>query len=448
MATAFQGMRGVGDWVTNEAPENWRELILELNPNGSMLLTGLAAMANSEPVDSTRFHWFTRTMSSQSGAVTSIYIDSALVTEYVYASHQALQGVTNATVYAKMALALAKEFRIGHQVLLRDADQYSVDINAKVVDVLLNGASSYVACKLLEADDNGSTPATYNLATVDRIIINGNINPQGGTRPDAITYDPTQIDQYTGISRTPLDLTRSGMKEKLRTRDAYQDAKDQALLYHGVELEKQLIWSILSSNTNLNGQREQTPMGIIQFIKTYAAANVDDFSLSTDTNYAGKTWEQGGERWLDEFVKKVFDYTADQPGVLGGERLAICGGGALLGIQRLVKELGMYTLEKETIAYGIKVVRWTTVFGDILLKTHPLFSQETTNSNTMLIIPPDQLIERPFDETFFMADEHYRKGGGSGYDGKQEEWLTEMAHEFHHAPMWAYLNGVGVDNSV
>jgi hypothetical protein len=193
-------------------------------------------------------------------------------------------------------------------------------------------------------------------------------------------------------------------------------------------------------------------MGLLQFIKTYASANVDDYSLSTDTDFKGYTWLQAGEYWLDTKIKDIFSKTPDTPGRLGGERLALCGAGAMLGIQRLVKNTGLYQLTQDTVGYGVKVTRMNTVFGDLLLKIHPLFSWESSNSNSMLIVNPSYLKYRPFadDDTKFLKDVAWHNGEAKvgGKDGPDEEFMTECTWEFYHADTMGYLNGVGLDNTV
>lgn len=442
----FLGMRGIGEFNDDARPQSWREKILELFPNGSAPLTAITSMTGrSEAITDERHNWKTRTMSTQAGAVTSVYIDSGLGTEYVYASHQSTHGIAGETVYAKVALATAKQFREGHQVILRDSDRYGVDVNAKVVNVFHNGASSVVACKLLEADDNDATASSYNLATVDRILVVGNMNVQGGVRPPAITYDPTDVYNITQIWRTPLQLSGTAMATKLRGRDAYLDAKEQALLYHSIEMEKSLIWSIRSSNTGGNGNHENTVMGINQFINTYASANVDSFKLSS--SFSGKTWLESGEEWLDGMLKTIF---SQGKGNLGDEAIAFCGAGALLGIQRLIKSSGMYTLTEKTKAYGLNVVEWMTPFGSVNLKIHPLFSWETTNDYSILVVPPKHIVWHPLGnrDTHFKPDRLYDEGGAAGVDGKQEEFLTEGTYEYFLDGPWGYLNGVGENNTV
>ena len=48
---AFLGMRGSGDWVTDQRPKNWREGILHLYPNGMAPLTAILSKMKEEKVD-------------------------------------------------------------------------------------------------------------------------------------------------------------------------------------------------------------------------------------------------------------------------------------------------------------------------------------------------------------------------------------------------------------
>ena len=56
----FLGMRGTGDWVTNQRPQNWREQILYLYPNGMAPLTAILSMMSSEMTTDPTFNWWTQ----------------------------------------------------------------------------------------------------------------------------------------------------------------------------------------------------------------------------------------------------------------------------------------------------------------------------------------------------------------------------------------------------
>ena len=149
--SAFLGMRGNGDWAADQRPKNWREAILYLYPNGSMPLTAIMSKMKSEKTDDPQFYWWTKLLPSQAATVTGVYTDAALSSAYVSG------GVAGSVLYIKMVAADIIHFREGHTVLLRDASDFTTDVVAKVTTVASNGVNSYIAVKLLEADDNSST---------------------------------------------------------------------------------------------------------------------------------------------------------------------------------------------------------------------------------------------------------------------------------------------------
>lgn len=426
----FLGLRGTGDWVTDERPKNFRQGILYLYPNGSAPLTGLLSKMPEERVDDPEFAWWTKTLATQGGAVTLVYTNAGLSTPYVSG------GALGDTLYVKMAEAVADEFRSGHQVLLRDASNLDVDVNAKVTAVTKNGANSYLTVKLLEADNNS---ATNDLSDCDTALIIGNINAEGAAMPDSLVYDVTKWSNYTQIFRNSLEITRTARRTKLRTKDAYEEAKRESLEYHSIEMEKAFLFGTSSENTGSNGKPERTTMGLINAIKTGASSNV--FNYVTDSTYSGDTWLTSGEEWLDASLEVIF-----RRGAM--EKMAFVGSGALLGINRLAKASGQIQLQPMTAAYGLKVMEWITPFGTVYLKTHPLFSFDATMRNAMIVFEPAMLRYRYIDDTmFFGRDEKSTSSSNERYDGTKEEWLTECGLEYHHPTKFGFLAGFNQANT-
>ena len=385
-----------------------------------------------ESVTDAQYHWWTKSLAQQGGAITELYTDAGMTA--ALAAGGTAAGVV---LYAKVAAALATEFRVGHQVLLRVSNNLNVDVNGKVTGVTINGANSQIAVKLLEADDNGGAT---NLSTADTILIIGNINAEGAGIPTAIAYDPVKFFNYTQIFRTPLDITRTARKTTLRTEDAYKEAKRESLELHSIEMEKAFLFGIPTENVGANGKPERTTGGLTNAVKQYAPTNVSDYRV--DPNYTADTWLTGGEAWLDEKLELIFRYGAM-------EKIAFVGSGALLGINKIVKNRGDFNFTPQTKAYGIQVIDWVTPFGSTSLWTHPLFSYDVTTRHAMLIFEPAMLKYRYIDDTMFMgmklgevSPSHER------LDGTKEEWLTECGLEFHHPVKFGYLNGVGLDNTL
>jgi hypothetical protein len=422
---AFLGMRGNGDWAADQRPKHWREMILYLYPNGSAPLTAMLSKMKSSKVSDPEYNWWTKNLASQGGAATNVYTDSALSS--AYSSGAVAAGVVH---YVKMAESVASEIRKGHQVLLRDASIIGNDANAKVVDVVKNGASSYAACKYLE------TSASGNAANFDTILVIGSINAEGAAIPDALSYDPVKYYNYTQIFRTPLEITRTARKTRLRTGDQYKEMKREALELHSIEMEKAFFHGVRSEGTGSNGKPERTTQGIVNFISSNASDNMFDF----DADSATLTWLAGGEAWLDDNLEQLFRHG-------GSEKVAFCGSGALLGINKLAKATGQVQLKSTDAAYGLKVVEWLTPFGTLMLKTHPLFSYEASNRNRMVVVDPEKIQVNYIDDTFFKKDDGERKAGQIAMDGSKEEFLTEGGLEMHHPLCHGVFDNVGIDSA-
>uniref|UniRef100_A0A6M3JTT1 Putative capsid protein n=1 Tax=viral metagenome TaxID=1070528 RepID=A0A6M3JTT1_9ZZZZ len=382
---------------------------------------------------------WTQEQTAVGGAVTGVFTIADLSVPYVAG------GVAGDTVFVQISAALGMRVRTGHQILLRDASDYRVDVIGKVTDVT-RGATTVLAVRLLENDDN--SPA-HDLSDCDNFKIVGNINPEGGEMPEAIALNPTKVYNFTQIFRTPLSTTRTAMKTNLRTGNDYQKAKAEALEMHSWEMELAFLWGIRTENIGDNGKPERTTMGVINFIRQYATANCDDFTLNA--TYAGQGWTDAlgsstaGQVWLDNFLEQVFRYGAE-------EKLCLCGSGFLLGIQALAQAGGTINLAPTQKIYGMQIREWLTPFGSIYMKTHPLFSFDATTRNMGLLLEPKELEYKYIDDTSFYG-ESSSKQHSSGYgqrriDGLNEEYLTESGLEFGLPQKCAVLNGVGLDNDL
>ena len=451
---AFLGMRGTGDWVTDQRPKNWREMLLRLYPNGDMPITGILSKMKSEKVDDPEFNWWTKKFPEQAGAITGIYTDTSLSAAYSASYPSAAEGApAGTTIYVKLAEATAKEFRLGHQVLLRCASDPYVDVNCKVTAApTLNGASSYLTCKTLEDDDNSYDTfgaSCHNLSDADRIMVIGNINAEGAAMPSSVVYDPVKYHNYTQIFRTSLSITRTARKTRLRGPMAYQEAKREALEIHGVEQEKAFIWGIpTETNGGASGGSsypERTTGGIIDFVRTNVPANFNSYDLNSD--YSSKSWTAtgGGESWLNAMLEQLFRFGT-------GDRLGVCGSGVLLAIQELVRGGAHLNITPMVTSYGLKVVEWVTPFGIVYLKLHPLMSQEPSTRKKLILLEMKNLNFRYIDDTVFYGEgERGEAAPGTNYqrlDATNEEFLTEAGLELHHPDTFMILDGFGNNNAV
>jgi len=438
---SFIGMRGTGDWATNQRPEDWREAILYFFPNGDAPLTAMLAKMASQVSMDPKFHWWTQGLPIQAADLVDddIYTDSALSTAYTTG------GTAGDYVYAKIAAADVVQFREGHQVTLRDSDDLTVDVVGKAVAVVEDGSSSYIKVKLLEDDDNSSNG---DLSDADRILVSGNMNAEGAGMPDAISYDPTEWYNYTQIFRTPLEITGTAIETELRTNpQAYAKLQKETLQDHSVEMEKAFWWGVPSVSTGDNGKPERTTLGIIPAIRGgYSGHGGNGGTVAdyvTDSDYAGKSWLAGGEDWLNEQLEIVFRYGKTT-------KMAFCGSQTLMAINQIVRNNGDFAWGPDTTIYGIRVREWVTPLGSIALMTHPLFNHEITTRRIMVILEPENLNYRFIknrDTQFIKENIAKTNTGYTRRDGIKEEYLTEAGLEYHHPIGWAYLTGFGLANT-
>lgn len=425
---SFLGMRGTGDWTDSDMrPLSWRDGVLWLYPNGDAPITALLAKLSEKKVDDPQFHWWTQSLPAQGGSVTALYDDAALSTGF------STGAVAGQTIYVKMEEAIADFFRVGHQAMLRYSSDYEIDVNGKATAVVKNGSSSYVAIKLIE---NENTSSNNDLTDCDTILIIGNINAEGAAMPAALAYDPVKFYNYTQIFRTPLSITRTARLTTLRTGDAYKKAKREALQIHSIEMERAFLFGARWEGTGNNGKPERATWGLIPFI-TNNSGIVSNFT--TQTTWQNTTWLADGEEWLDTQLEEMFRHGSD-------ERMAYCGSGVILAINKLVKEYGNYEFTPKTVDYGIKVMQWTTPFGIIYMKRHPLFSFEVTNRYSMVCFEPKNLTYRYLTDTTFYGDPDKQNTGRGRIDGTDEEYLTECGLEFHHPSTCGWFNGFNQDN--
>jgi hypothetical protein len=410
-------------------------MILYLYPNGAAPLTALLSKMKSESVDDPHFHWFTKGLPLQRAVPTGAFTDAAMLVPYVAG------GVAGQTIYVRTSQLEATEFRAGHLVMFRDASDLTVDCIGRVQSVILAGANSMISVMLLEADDNS---VAHTIANADVLLVTGNSNPEGAEMVDSISYDVEEWYNYTQIFRTSLEITRTARKTRLRTKDQYQESKREALELHSIEMEKNFLWGIRTLRTGANGQPERTTLGLINAIRQGAPANNWNFAL--DPAYAGQTWLQGGEHFLDTYLEVLFRFGSK-------EKIALIGSGAQLAIDRLVKNGATFNLTPgdASVTWGIHTTRWLTSFGTLTWITHPLFNYEPTNRSMMVVFEPSKLKYKYIDDTMFYGEtsgKTIREGSGFGrIDGTKEEYLTEAGLEYHH-PQCFGLFQIGVDNGL
>ena len=432
----FSGLRASNDYSSDNTPENWRELIMRQYPNGKALLTGFTTHLKKEETNFPTFNWLTKAFQAKEVAVTGIYTDAILDTA-LNAGNSAAGTILN----VKMAEDATTHFRPGHQILLRDANYPLVDINARVIAVNPNGVSSFLQVSLLEADDAVGDGATYGLLSCDVAQLVGDVNPEAGEMPEAISYEPVDQFNYTQIVRTPVKMSRTAMKSKFRFGEAYKEAKMDALEDHGEALERIFLFGVRSAGIGSNNLPMKTTGGMIPYIRDNASANVADFRYDTTTAYSGKSWTEKGKDFLMNQLKLAFE-NGD------GQKACYAGSGALLGFNYLAEIYSHLNVVPGQTKWGMRYNTVICPWGELEIVQHPLLSASSVNNSTLLIFDTSLMKYRYLSDTFFKKSIPLEQATHAAIDGIEEEWITEAGLEMSFANECAVLYGVGETNVV
>jgi len=431
----FFGLRTTADWEENQFPENWREGLLWLYPNGDAPLTAILSLMRNSTIPKFDVSWYIDRMASRGGTLTGVYTDSGLSSAYVSG------GVAGQTLYIKMKAssttysdALIGHFKVGSTASIGKELDPTLWVVALVTQTVSNGASSYIRITLLEADDNSVNG--FTLANADEVWISGSAYGEAGMPPEATNVIPFKFTNQTQILKTTIELSGTTLASKMRPMEALDYERKKKLEDHGRDIEEAILTGVYYEDTDDDGNIRRFMRGLLSFLKTYASTNIMDFRY--DTDFGGMSWLEGGEDWLDNAIEHISLWSS------APERLGLCGNSFLMGLNRLIKHKGLVPLTSMTMAYGIKVTRWETPVGDIYLKRHPLFNLKASYRRSCLILDPRDLVYDTLEGRDFKIEDVTTKG----FDGVQEQFLSEATVELSNVDQMGLLNGVGSDSLV
>lgn len=395
---AILGLRGSGNFTSDERPKNWREMLLYLFPNGQAPLTAFLGLLKSEGTDDPEFNWWEKRLPNQ---------------------RQKVNGALGAADTTWTVDSGAKDCVFGTIILVESTGE------------LVRVSSDPTSDTELEVERSWGAVAGTSIADNAFLTIVGNVNEEGALPPTSKSYSPTKNNNYDEIFRTSLYLTRTGRKTSLRwdRKGPYREAKREALSLHSIEMEKAYIWGEPVETTGPKGLPMRMTGGVLNFLST----NTGDQSAG-DAGVNFGTYASGvgllDEDTLDKMLESVFRFGAN-------EKLVLCGSTFMRALTTLGKRNGFLEMTPKDTTYGMKIVEYTCPFGSLYLKLHPLFNQHPVWRQNALILDTDNLISRPFDDTMFVKNRQ-----SPGEDAVKDEYLTENGLEVHLEETHAYIQGV------
>lgn len=390
---AVAGLRGTGDWGTDERPKNFREMILWRRPNGSAPLTALLSKTKSEKVDDPEFaHW-----EEELNAI-RVRVDAT--------------GAAAASTAIGIDLGDAKDLVVGDVLLVESAITTAYAHEILVVSSITSSAA-FVA----KRGQAGSTAAGIVAATFLTKI--GNVFEEGSLSPDASTRNPTKIFNYTQIFKTAYRITETAKRTKARTGDVLGNDKKRKMFDHSVALELAFMFGKRFETVGPQNKPLRFTGGLLYMLSTYANTRIVAFT-TTPT-----------ESTLLDAVYPMWDYETDS----GNERIVFGGNGALNSLNKLAKNSSSTRINQQGYlkTYGMKLAQWEFPQGTLYVRTHPLFNTHGRFLNDLIVIDPACLNYRYLRDT-----KNQDNIQAPDADEQKGQWLTECGLQLEHAKtmMW------------
>lgn len=395
---AIAGLRGTGDWTTDERPKNFREMILWRNPNGRAPLTALLSKMKSESTSDPEFAWYEEELNAL--RLTVNYTTGYSTTD---TSIAVTSNVTDAT-----------DVVAGDVFLVEKA--LTSSYTNEIVVATADGASGAIAISRGAA---GSTAAP--LANGTQLTKIGSAFAEGTGAPSAATRNPTKIHNLCQIFKTTYDITNTAKGTKTRTGDPIKNDKKRKMFDHSVAMELAFLFGKRHETTGSNGKPLRFTGGLLWMLSQHAPSMITAFATTpTETAFT-------------DAVYKVFDYDSGA----GDERIVFAGNGFLNSLNRLAASQTRTRVNFDGIVnvYGMNLQRWVMPQGTIYVKSHPLFNTHSRFNYDAAVIDPTALKYRYMRDTSFKDniqanDEDHTKG----------QWLTEAGLEANHLKTMAWIS--------
>lgn len=399
MAT-IAGLRGTGDWGTDERPKNFRETILFLEPNGQAPLQALMSKMGSEKTDDPEFAWWEEKLGHVRLEVNGALTDSAVT---MVVDSGALSAVKGDLFIVETAGGMWT-----NEIVY--VDQNPTDDNTAHI------VRGYA----------GTTAA----AIADGVFLTkiGNSFAEGTLAPKATTRNPTKLKNFTQIFKQTYEITGTAEVTKSRTGPVMEKDKKRKMFDLYRDMEMASIYGRPSETVGENGKPQRTTGGLLNFITT----NRTQFSADG----AGGTTEFTEDNLID-FFAEVFNY--DGMGA-GNQRLAFVGNQALTAINKLARNSSSTRInfdKQVTSVYGMSFTRWVLPQGEIFFKTHPLFNIHPELTKAMMVINPKGIKERALRAVRFKDNVQ-----ANDSDSKKGEWLGELGYEVNHEETMAFAGNI------
>lgn len=392
---AIAGLRGTGDWGTDERPKNFRESILWLDPNGNAPLTAILSKARSERTTDPEFSWWSEKLQSIRVTMSVAGTNTTpSVTLTVTATVSSANGNTGDAFDLVAGDVLMAE--PAANVTFSSTEYLVVTANPTAAGTLIVGRAAL-----------GSTVSTLASGTV--LVKVGTMFSEGSGAPKATTRNPVKEYNYTQIFKTAYEMTRTAEQTHSRTGDTMKNDKKRRMFDHAVAMEQAFLFGLRSETAAAadTGKPIRSTRGLVSSLVSAGRVNVFGAAATESTFLTA--------------IQDVFDFSTAGA---GDERLVMGGNSFMMALNLLVKSGGQIQFAEKVKLYGMNLARYETPVGNLYFRRHPLFNQSAAMSKSAVVLDPTALRYRFLQDTTVQENIQLPDA-----DAKKGQWLTEAGLE-------------------
>lgn len=407
---AVAGLRGTGDWATDERPKNFREMILFRNPNGTTPIFALTSRVQKESTDDPEYNWWDEPNDlvrlQVSGALGSG--DTTVVVDSADPSSGAPGNVWGVATHLKP----------GDHLLVEPAAD-SATFNHEVIEVVqVISATSFT----VKRGAQGTTPASIGNDAF--LLLIGSAYAEGTAAPEAVSRNPIKYNNYTQIFKDAYELTGTAEETRTRTGNPVQNDKKRKMWDHARAIEFALLFGRQSETVGSNGKPKRTMRGLRASIP---AATTTVFSAAYTLND------------LMDALSPVFDFDTE-----AGDSRIIFSGNAALNIfnQKIAAQTGAAQVQfaGRSKTYGMTFNEYAIPQGMLHIRTHPLLNRHALYKNSWIVVDFSALRYRPMKNRDTKAMDNIQN---KDEDLRRGQWRTECGLEVRYGGLTCgYIGGL------
>jgi|CXWL01.1.fsa_nt_gi hypothetical protein len=355
--SGIAGLRGSGNFATDERPKDFREMILFREPQGDSPIFALTSKTKTRTVKDPEFYWWDESMD-----IVRLQVNGAISS--TTATTVTVDSGDPDTTNPERVYGTATHLKAGDVLWVEPAADTAAFTQEKIEVVQVLSDTQFT----VKRGACGTTAAA--IADDQFLLLIGSMHAEGTPEPSAVSRNPNKYNNLTQIFKNSYELTKTADAiTNMRTGNAWSNDKKRKMFDHARGIEMSMLWGSRSEVTGDNGKPKRSMGGIraqlpSSRVKVYSAA-VTMFNLLDD-------------------IYEVFDFSSPA----GDERIAMVGNKALNELNKIVAADANGDIQwgGPVKVYGMNFREMILPQGRILLKTHPLLSRNSVFSKSMWIL--------------------------------------------------------------